>query len=135
MISKAKLIEAVCGITLREEFKHLPAEDLENSMVIDTPEVLALLAEKITEDQNELEIKKLEMEHKLDLDKVQVRCTSSRLLNLERVRADERVRIEVIHSNAQISHHRWEVINKLFGISLIGGSVLGVLYLFLPWGV
>jgi len=134
MMTKARLIEAVCGVTLREEFKHLPVEDLEHSMVADTPEVLALLAEKITEDQNELELKKLELECKLELDKAQAQGLTRQTIDLERVRADERVRIEGIRAKAQVAHHRWDVLNRMFGISLIGGSVLGTLYLLLPWG-
>jgi hypothetical protein len=135
MITKAKLIEAVCGVTLREEFKHLPTEDLEHSMVADTPEVLALLAEKITEDQNELELKKLELNNKLELDKARTSIASRQVIDLERVRADERVRVESIRAKAQVSHHRCDVLNRVLGASFVGGSILGVLYLLLPWGI
>jgi hypothetical protein len=135
MMTKAKLIEAVCGVSLREEFKHLPTEDLEHSMVADTPEVLALLAEKITEDQNELELKKLELNNKLELDKVKANISSRQIIDLERVRADERVRVEGIQARAQVSHHRWDVFNRVLGVSFIGGSVIGALYLLLPWGI
>jgi len=87
---------------MSQELNELPSSDFENSMVAETPDVLALLAEKITEDQNELELKKIELDCQLKREQ----SDNHRIVNIERFRSQER-----------IARHRWNVIEQIATMS------------------
>ena len=122
MSSKGKLIETFCKLNLCEEFNQLP-NDFENSMVLDTPEAYALLAERITEEKNEFEFKKLELEKQSKLEEIKIQSEFAFRTEIERLQVNERISRYKLDSS-----YRKFLLFKNLSVTLI--MVLGILGIF-----
>ena len=118
-LAKTRIIETVCGISLREDMK---SSELENSVCQESPQWLTQLSEQITDEQeksSKIESQRISAELAIKIEKQQTK------LEKYKIKSGRLLQIEQGRLAKSLSETKW----KTLQIGILGLSAISTVYL------